>query len=164
VGLHTGVPVAGERMRTLDRAMWQFSKERRPPTGIAATDPGHDRSTRGRRTATPTSTAPRGKAVHTDFPTDVYVLLVEAAIEGHTIFYSALPNGRRVGDRLRRIAEYERAHKRPPLTAIVVLKQTGRPGQGFGPEMAEIGYAKAGEPSDVLWKRALDDVFKYWRP
>ena len=102
--------------------------------------------------------------MHSEFAIDVYVLLVEAAIDGHTIFYSALPNGRRVGDRLRRIADYERVHRRPPLTAIVVLKQTGRPGEGFAPTMVDIGYARQGEPSDALWERAVNDVFDYWRP
>ena len=31
---------AGVPMRTLDRALWQFAKERQPPTGTSAVDPG----------------------------------------------------------------------------------------------------------------------------
>ena len=31
---------AGVRMRTLDRALWQYSKERRPPTRTSAAEPG----------------------------------------------------------------------------------------------------------------------------
>ena len=40
---------AGVRMRTFDRAMWQFSKEHQPPKGTPSADPGHDRLTGGRR-------------------------------------------------------------------------------------------------------------------
>lgn len=79
------------------------------------------------------------------FRTDVYLLLVDAAIHGHTVVYSALPGGRgHYGGYLYRIAEYEKTHCRPPLTALVVRKRTGRPGKGFAIAAREVGYAKPG--------------------
>ena len=77
-----------------------------------------------------------------------------------------MPGSRRTWGRdLYRIADYEKAHRRPPLTAIVVHKQGGRPGEGFEIAMANVGYkAKPGETPDDLWRRAVADVFAYWKP
>jgi hypothetical protein len=57
-----------------------------------------------------------------DVRTGIYLRLIEAAIGGHTIAYSeVLPNApRQVGPHLYPIADYEKAHRRPPLTALVV--------------------------------------------
>ena len=74
------------------------------------------------------------------FPVETYAVVVSAAIEGHTIPYSALPGGRRTWGRdLYRIADYEKDHGRPPLTPIVVRKQSGRPGEGFAIAMSQVG-------------------------
>ena len=96
----------------------------------------------------------------------VYNRLVEAAKNGRTIAYSDLPAGRgQIGDHLYRIADYEKAHGRPPLTAVVVHKQDGHPAEGFAIAMEQVGYARRpGESEDDLWKRALRDVFAYWKP
>ncbi len=99
------------------------------------------------------------------FRTDVYLRLVDAAINGHTIAYSDLPGGRGyIGGYLDRIADYEKAHHRPPLTALAVRKQTGRPGEGFTIAMEEVGYARSGESESDLWDRAVAEVFAYWKP
>jgi hypothetical protein len=100
------------------------------------------------------------------FPVETYAVVVAAAIEGHTIPYSALPGSRRTWGRdLYRIADYEKDHGRPPLTAIVVRRQTGRPGEGFGIAMTQVGYeANRGESEADLWARAVREVFDYWKP
>jgi hypothetical protein len=103
--------------------------------------------------------------VRVDFATPTYLCLIEAAVEGRLLVYSDLPGSRRVWGRdLHRIADYEHDHRRPPLTAIVVLKHTGRPGDGFVEAMQRVGFAKPGETVDAMWERAVAAVFKYWRP
>ena len=99
-----------------------------------------------------------------DFNVAAYVLVVAAAIEGRTITYSEVAARGQVARYLYRIANYEKAHGRPPLTAIVVHKQDGRPGQGFRIAMEQVGYAKTGESDEDLWARACAEVFAYWRP
>jgi hypothetical protein len=90
--------------------------------------------------------------------------LVEAAKAGRLVFYGALP-GRRghIGSYLYRIAEFEHSEGRPPLTAIVVRKQDGLPGEGFAIAAAEVGYTRPGESDSAVWKRAAAEVFAYWR-
>jgi hypothetical protein len=80
------------------------------------------------------------------------------------IYYSDVAGRRKVGTDLYRIARYEKEHARPPLTAIVVHKQDGRPGEGFRMAMEQIGYANRGEADDAMWERAVAEVFAYWRP
>jgi hypothetical protein len=142
---------AGVSMRRLDRALWQYSKENQPARGSVPARPGPN---------------VRGVPTFSAFPVETYLTVVAAAIEQHTIPYSALPGSRRVWGRdLYRIAEYEQAQKRPPLTVIVVRKQDGRPGEGGTIVAAQAGYkAKPGESADDLWERALADVFAYWKP
>jgi hypothetical protein len=60
-------------------------------------------------------------------------------------------------------AFYESVHNRPPLTAIVVHKQGGRPGGDFREVMKEADFAGPGE-GEEMWRRALGEVFDYWRP
>lgn len=148
---------AGVTMRRLDRALWQYSKEHQKREQIPS------RSTPGRRRQTVRAQV---KGASVTFPVETYAVVVSAAIEGHTIPYSALPGGRRTWGRdLYRIADYEKAHQRPPLTAIVVHKQGGRPGKGFAIAMNQVGYkAKPSESEADLWERAVRDVFDYWRP
>ena len=102
--------------------------------------------------------------MQTEFNTEAYVRLVAAAIEGRMIAYSDVAPRRVVGTYLYRIADYEKAHRRPPLTALVVHKHDGRPGEGFAIAMKQVGYSRPGESVDELWRRALADVFAYWRP
>lgn len=97
--------------------------------------------------------------------TDVYLLVLTAAIDGRTIFYSDLPGGRyHWGKYLARIAAEEARQGRPPLTAIVVAKGTGRPQSGFKLAMAGIGYPVGpGESDEDVWRRASSEVHAYWR-
>jgi hypothetical protein len=144
-------------MRRLDRALWQYSKEHQP----------RDQASVGEAPkAPPRAGEARTKGATVTFPVETYAVVVSAAIEGHTIPYSALPGSRRTWGRdLFRIADYEKDHGRPPLTAIVVHKQGGRPGEGFAIAMANVGYAaKPGESEADLWERAVREVFEYWRP
>ncbi len=99
------------------------------------------------------------------FRPDVYCVLVDAAIHGHTVVYSSLPGGRgHYGGYLYCIAGYEKAHDRPPLTALVVHKHDGRPGEGFAIAAREVGYATPEESDTEVWERAVAEVFAYWKP
>ena len=97
--------------------------------------------------------------------TDVYLLVLKAAIEGRTIYYSDLPGGRfHWGRYLARIAAEEARQGRPPLTAVVIAKGTGRPQYGFMLAMADVGYPVAeGESDDEVWRRAIAEVHAFWR-
>ena len=148
-------------MRRLDRALWQYSKERQPAGRSSASRSFALRQTHG---GAGKSGAGSEEAMNEAFSTAAYTRLVATAIEGRLIPYSDVAPRRVVGTYLYRIAEYERAHRRPPLTAIVVHKQGGRPGEGFRIAMEQVGYAKPGESDEALWARACADVFCYWRP
>lgn len=97
--------------------------------------------------------------------TDVYLLLLHAAIEGRIVNYSDLPGGRfQWGKYLARIAAEEARQGRPPLTAIVVEKRTGRPAHGFMDAMRDINHPVIeGESEDDLWRRSVSEVHAYWR-
>ena len=94
---------------------------------------------------------------------DVHARLIEAAANGRTIMYGDVAPRWWVGTYLFRIAHEEDAADRPPLTSIVVRKTSGRPGPGFLQAMQEIGYARQGETEEAVWRRAVADVFTYWR-
>lgn len=95
---------------------------------------------------------------------DVHRRLIEAAIAGRTIAYSDLGTGRGwVGSYLFRIAHEEDAAGRPPLTSIVVHKVDGRPGPGMLEAMQQVGFARTGETEEQVWRRALAEVFRFWR-
>ncbi len=128
---------AGVSMRRFDRALWQYSKLNQPSATVAR---GGADLARGPRAARPTTYKFREGAMPAKFRTDIYLPLIEAAIGGHKIVYSALPGRGRPGGPLFRIARYEHAHHRPPLTALAVHKRTGRPGDGFPIAMAQVGY------------------------
>ena len=172
---------AGVRMRTFDRALWQFSKERQasrskkvpaPPaeTGLAATDVGHKddaavttSGVRSPRRQTEGTRMPRsGRYTHRP---DAHARLIETAMRGQLITYSALvPYRRKVGDYLYRIAKEEQAAGRPPLTALVVHKVDGKPGPGFLEAAKWVGFWREGETEDEVWRRAVAAVHEYWRP
>lgn len=104
-------------------------------------------------------------ALRNPWRTDVYLKVLEVAIEGKTVIYSDLPGGRfHWGKYLYRISAEEARQGRPPLTAIVVEKRTGRPAHGFMGAMHDVGYPMAeGESEDEVWRRAVAEVFAYWR-
>ena len=154
---------AGVTVRTLDRALWQFSKEHQPAQRSSSAHPAAAIS------RTPVvrpglEETGREQTMDKDFNVAAYLRLVAAAIEGRLIAYSEVAGRGQVARYLYRIAAYEKAHRRPPLTAIVVHKHDGRPGEGFRIAMEQVGYAKVGESDEDLWARACADVFAYWRP
>lgn len=99
---------------------------------------------------------------------DLFAKVVWAAARGRLLAYSDLGTSRSmVGNYLFRLTHEEDAAGRPPLTAIVVHKEggrLGRPGPGFAEAMRQIGYSRPGETPDESWRRAVADVYEYWRP
>jgi len=97
---------------------------------------------------------------------DLHAKCIQAAIEGKTLTYGDLGTSRAmVGRYLGRITNEETMAKRPPLSAVVVHAGAGgRPGTGFLQAMEEIGYNHPGESELQVWKRALAEVYEYWRP
>ena len=95
---------------------------------------------------------------------DVHTRLIQAATAGRTITYGELGTSRAwVGAYLFRIAHEEDVAGRPPLTSIVVHKTDGRPGSGLLQAMHEIRYARPGETESEVWRRAMTEVFRFWR-
>lgn len=98
-----------------------------------------------------------------DAGAEVHARVLQAAKDRRLIIYGDLETSRgHIGNYLRRIVEEEADAGHPPLTAIVVSKSTGRPGDGFLPAMLEIGYATPGETLADVWQRAVAEVFEYW--
>ena len=173
---------AGVRMRTLDRALWQFSKERQAPsskkvpappagtTGPATREVRHTKDTAGstsgvHNTRPPTEGTHMAATRRYPYRADLHARLIETAINGSTITYSGLGTGRRmVGSYLYRIAKEEQAAGRPPLTALVVHKVDGKPGPGFLEAAKWVDFWRAGETEDQVWRRAVEAVHEYWRP
>ena len=160
------------RMRTLDRALWQYSKEHqptrrgRPPvTAAVAGRVGRDRGLvrPPRRSSKPDAHMPGGRTY--PYRADIHARLIETAMSGGTITYSGLGTGRRmVGSYLYRIAAEEAAAARPPLTALVVHKGDGKPGHGFLEAAKWVSFWREGETEDEVWQRAVQAVHDYWRP
>ena len=101
------------------------------------------------------------------FRSDIRASLVEAASKGDIVNYLDLGAGRAmIGRYLIRIAMEEREAGRPPLTSVVVRKDTGLPGAGFLEAMVAVGYIASAEGEDErdVWDRAVRQVFEYWRP
>ena len=143
--------------------------------GAAINTPGAGSGTRRRRNRAAAIKPPGrltpegmkgGSRVQGPFRTDVYAGVVRAAVDGRLVAYSDLlpDDPRHVGIHLYAIADYEHAHRRPPLTALVVRKHGGRPGQGFSVVADQIGYRRPGESDADVWERACAEVFDYWRP
>jgi hypothetical protein len=51
----------------------------------------------------------------------------------------------------------------PPLTSIVIGRQTQRPGDGYILAMIEVGFARPGEDVEQVWQRAKQAVFDFWQ-
>jgi hypothetical protein len=101
--------------------------------------------------------------VRRDAGAEVHARLINAAKHGRILTYSELETGRgHVGKYLRRIVQEEADAGHPPLTAIVVSKSTGHPGDGFMPAMLEIGYAQPGDALIDTWRRAVLAVHAFW--
>jgi hypothetical protein len=174
---------AGVSMRTLDRALWQYSKEREVPAGSLRSARREDATRRDipdrapkddvTRPISGVRDSPRRTMEAKDMPRsrkyqhrpDLHARLIETAMRGQLITYSALlPNRRKVGDYLYRIAKEEQAAGRPPLTALVVHKVGGKPGPGFIEAAKWVGFWREGETEDEVWRRAVETVHEYWRP
>jgi hypothetical protein len=71
-----------------------------------------------------------------------------------------------IGRYLARIAAEEAAAGRPPLTAVVVRKDSRLPGEGFIEAMERVGYVESASGIDerTAWGRALREVYEFWRP
>lgn len=98
--------------------------------------------------------------------TDIYLMILRAAIEGQSIVYSDLPGGRfHMGKYLARIAAEESREGRPPLTSVVVEKRTGRPAGGFIDAMMDIEYVPrdTSKTEEQIWRRAIAETHAYWR-
>ena len=146
---------AGVRMRTFDRALWQFSKERK--TSARSESPAPQ--------AGETEVAQLPRSRRYPYRADIHARLIETAVNGDTISYSGLGTSRRmVGSYLYRIAKEEQAARRPPLTALVVHKADGKPGPGFLEAAKWVGFWREGETENEVWRRAVAAVHEYWRP
>jgi len=174
---------AGVTVRTLDRALWQYSKERQVPASARSPAPRVDETGRDIPDVAPKEPVthaaagvrerPRSPTDGTGMPprrrypyrADIHARLIETAVNGGTISYSGLGTSRRmVGSYLYRIAKEEEAAGRPPLTALVVHKVDGKPGPGFLEAAKWVGFWREGETEDEVWRRAVEVVHEYWRP
>ena len=94
---------------------------------------------------------------------DVHRRLIDAAVSERTITYGELAaRCGWIGAWLYRIAHEEDAAGRPPLTSIVVRKDTGLPGPGLVEAMDQIGYRRPRESAEDVFRRASQDVFNFW--
>jgi hypothetical protein len=101
------------------------------------------------------------------FRADIRAKLIEIASKGQTINYLDIGAGRAmIGRYLLRIAREEGKARRPPLTSVVVRKNTGKPGDGFLDAMRhpDVMYARPGETEQQVWERGLSETHAYWRP
>jgi hypothetical protein len=108
-----------------------------------------------------------GSTMASTYPSrpDIHTKLIETAINRKTIAYSDRGTSRAwVGKDLLRLTHEEDAAGRPPLTAVVVHKSGGRPGEGFLQAMQEVEFARPSETEEDVWRRALTDVYPYWSP
>jgi hypothetical protein len=123
------------------------------------------------------------------FVRDSYGVIVNCAKQGNTIFYGELPSFNvlwtRFADGVRKVigfivgacSEYETANDCPPISAIVITKDTGEPGDGFyglsvvprrlSMEMWELRGRKPTaavvSEREAFWLEQLRKVFDYWR-
>jgi len=94
---------------------------------------------------------------------EVHARIIRAARDGRILTYADLETNRRyVGQYLFNISRAEADQGHPPLTALVVHKTNGLPGDGFLPAMEEIGFAHRGERMEPVWKRAVAEVHAFW--
>lgn len=101
------------------------------------------------------------------FRPDLRAKLIDVASRGQTINYLDLGAGRAmIGRYLYRIAHEEAFAGRPPLTSVVVRKDSGLPSDGFLQAMVWVGYLDSSNEEDErsVWERALRETYDYWRP
>ena len=94
----------------------------------------------------------------------MHARLIDFARVGQTVFYGELETSRgHIGKYLYIISREEADAGRPPLTSIVIGRQTKRPRDGYILAMIDVGFAKPGEDVDEVWQRAKAAVFDYWK-
>lgn len=125
---------------------------------------------------------------YAQFVKDSYSVIVEWAKKGSTIFYGELPCfdllqarfadgvGKVIGFVVGACSEYDVANTRPPISAIVINKDSGEPGQGFfGLSILprrlsiEVWESKGIKPPpsisrerEAFWLEQVRKVFEYW--
>ncbi|MFD5200224.1 hypothetical protein ACFWM7_08695 [Streptomyces sp. NPDC058375] len=62
--------------------------------------------------------------------------------------------------KLGHISVYEHQHGRPLLSALVVRKATGRPGDGFADLAAQLGFEAADDPD--FWEHQVARAVRFW--
>ncbi len=88
--------------------------------------------------------------------------LIAEAKKGETVYYSDLMNGRAwIGTLLGAISEYELRRGRPPLSAIVIRKDTKMPGTGFFtiPSLRDEIVTMTKEEGQIFWEKKKNEVF-----
>lgn len=157
---------AGVSMRTLDRALWQYSKEHQGRAAVVRAGRPTRMTVQGADDSSPVIEETRTRrSQRYPYRADLHARLIETAANGATIAYSELGTSRRmVGSYLYRIAREEEAAGRPPLTALVVHKGNGKPGPGFLEAAKRVGFWRPGETEGDVWRRAVAEAHEYWRP
>jgi len=101
------------------------------------------------------------------FRSDLRAKLIDVATRGTTVSYLELGAGRAmIGRYLFRIAAEEAHALRPPLTSVVVRRDTGLPGEGFRQAMIDAKYIDEANTEDdrTVWERASRETHEFWRP
>ncbi|MFJ4126613.1 hypothetical protein ACIP3U_35680 [[Kitasatospora] papulosa] len=62
--------------------------------------------------------------------------------------------------KLGHISVYEHQHGRPLLSALVIRKATGRPGDGFSDLASQLGFEAAGDAG--FWEHQVEQVVRFW--
>ncbi len=95
---------------------------------------------------------------------DIRDRLIQAARRSEVVFYRELGigRGRAVGVILEEISEYEHSSGHPLLSAIVVLKGTGMPSEGFWRDSG-IPRNLTDKQRPVFWAKELTEVINYWQ-
>jgi hypothetical protein len=107
-----------------------------------------------------------------DISPALYDRLHEIAPQGGTVYYSEVAPligidtgdpyfGARVGRVLDEMNHAERAAGRPLLSAVVIAKETGKPGEGFFTCAREL-KRYAGRDDLAYWVQELRRVHDYW--
>ena len=72
---------------------------------------------------------------------------------------NAHPRSKTLASILNEINEDERAAERPLLSAVVVRKNTGKPGPGFRQSAVALGHTN---PDAAFWAEELEAVYRHW--
>ena len=95
---------------------------------------------------------------------DIRKKLIEAARTGEVIFYLELGvgRGRKLGQILGEISEYEHEQGRPLLSAVAVSRVKGMPNPGFW-TLPSVPPGLTERQCPVFWARELVKVLDWWQ-